>query len=524
MSFPFNRRAVLKLGAGGLAAGSTATLSLPAVGQARRAALRIAAQGVPDSMEPINAISNVGNRVSNQLFDTLIHRDFLSNEAGNGTRLVPGVAESWERRDERTLDITLAPNVRFHNGRAVTVEDIAFTFSSQRLWGERPMVPRGPLFAAAFEEPEILDRRRVRIRTRGADATIEKRLASWVAWVVPAPEYLAAGADAFGLRPIGTGPFKFSEYRAGDRIVLEANDDYFRGRPGAARVTFQSVPEVSTRLAGLVAGDYDMATTLFPDHLAVLGRQRDVEARGIVIENVHLLVYQCDAPVLADKRIRQALNWALDRDLMNRALWQGRANVPNSFNMPEYGPSFDPDRAPYRADPARARALMAEAGYRGERISFRTLPQWYALAVPAAQMMQQMWRDVGLNVEIDIRENWGQVLAPGLQIRNWSNGFQMPDPVSTLATDWGPRGSVQGSHGWRPPAEYNALATTLVGLPDGPDRKRVFQRMVDIWEDEAPGTIMYRPYEIYGVRKAIRWKPVSFEFMDLRPGNLEFAS
>lgn len=516
-----SRRAAMLAGA---AAATAPLIAGPAIGQARRPPLRIAAQALPDSMEPINAIGNAGNRVSNQLYDTLIHRDFLSNEAGNGTRLVPGIAESWERRDDRTLDVTLRTDVKFHNGRNVTVEDVAFTFSGQRLWGERPMVARGPIFSAAFEEPEILDRNRIRFRTRGPDVTLEKRLASWVAYVVPAAEYLAAGPDAFGLRPIGTGPFRFAEFRPGDRIVLEAHDDYFRGRPGAARVTFNAVTEVATRVSGLIAGDYDMATTLFPDHIALMQRARDVEPRGIVIENVHLILYQSDAPIIADKRIRQALNLALDRELMSRSLWQGRAVVPNGFNFPEYGPSYDPNRPAYRPDPARARALMAEAGYRGERISFRTLPNWYALATPAAQMMQQMWRAVGFNVDLEIRENWGQVLTPGLQIRNWSNGFQMPDPVSTLATDWGPRGTVQQNNGWRAPAEYNELTGRLIGTPDGEDRKRIFQRMVDIWEDEAPGTIMYRPYELYGVRRGIRWRPVSFEFMDMRPGNLEFAS
>jgi peptide/nickel transport system substrate-binding protein len=138
-------------------------------------------------------------------------------------------------------------------------------------------------------------------------------------------------------------------------------------------------------------------------------------------------------------------------------------------------------------------------------------------------MMQQMWRAVGANVELEVKENWGQVLTPGLQIRNWSNGFQMPDPVTTLATDWGPRGNVQAQNGWRAPAEYNELTGRLIATPDGPDRRRIFQRMVDIWEDEAPGTIMYRPYELYGVRQNVRWRPVSFEFMDLRPGNLEIG-
>lgn len=520
MTTPISRRRTLQLaGAAGL---SLAAPNL-ALGQApgRRPTLRVAAQGVPGNLEPIELISNVGNRVAHALYDPLIHRDFFSKPDGTGTELRPGLAESWRRVDGRTLEVNLRRGVKFHNGEEMTAEDVAFTFSEQRLWGARPLSPRGPNFTADFASVEVTGPLQVRFTTRAPDVSLEQRLASWVARVVPRRHYLEVGPDGFATRPVGTGPFKLRELRTGDRVVLEANDDYWMGRPTVDTVTFASVPEVSTRIAGLISGEYDIVTTLPTDALPQLRRHRNVEARGIVIENAHLLVYQCDAPVMSDKRFRQALNFAIDRKLMSDSLWAGLAAVPNGFQFPEYGASYDPARVGMTFDPDRARALLREAGYRGERIVYRTLPAWYAQAMPAAQMVQQFWRAVGIDAHVQVFENWNQLLqAPGMQVRNWSNGFQMPDPVSPLTSDWGPRGNVQRMHGWSPPAEYNDLIATVTGETDPARRRAAFQRFITIWEDEAPGTILYRPYELYGVRANIDWRPVSFEFMDLRPYNL----
>jgi peptide/nickel transport system substrate-binding protein len=507
----------------GAAATASTGLGFPAIGQARRPHLKIGAQGLPDSLEPINAISNTGNRITNALFDTLIHRDFFSKPDGTGSALKPGLAESWERESDRALVVTLRRGVKFHNGQEMTAEDVAFTLSATRLWGEKPIAPRGPLFSAEFDEPQILDKYKVRIRTKGPDVSLEKRLASWVAWVVPKDDYLAKGPEKFGLSPVGTGAFRFGSFKSGDRVELEANDDYFRGRSNVSGVTFFSVPEPSTRVAGLISGEYDIVTTLSADTLDVLKRYSDLEARGIAIENVHLVVYQCDHPVLKDKRVRQALNAAIDRDLLNRTLWRDLAIVPNGFQFPHYGPAYDAQRPKLKFDVALAKRLLQEAGYKGERITYRTLPNWYANALPAAQMLQQFWQAAGINAEIEVRENWAQVLGAGLMVRNWSNGIQMADPITPLTTDWGPKGSIQTSSKWAAPEEFNALIARIRATPDGDDRRRLFQRLQDIWEDEAPGTILYRPYELYAARKSIRWQPVSFEFMDLRPYNLSVA-
>ncbi|WEX08659.1 ABC transporter substrate-binding protein [Chelativorans sp. AA-79] len=491
--------------------------------EANRPELRIAVQGLPVTLEPVNAISNVGNRITNALFDTLIRRDFFSNEQGSGTELVPSVAKSWTREDERTVLVTLAEGIKFHDGAMVTAADVAFTFSKERLWGENPMVPRGPLFSAKFESIEAMNEKTVRFRTAAADYSLEKRLASWIAWVVPEKAYREMGAEGFGLKPIGTGPYKFVEFVPGDRVVVEANDDYYLGRPTASRITFQVVPEVAARVAGLISGEYDMACALAPDNIAMVDAQSHVETRSAQIENVHLYVFKADAPVVSDRRVRQAMNLALDRKLINDALWAGMAGVPNGFQIPAYGATYEPQRPGFAHDPERARALLQEAGYNGELITFRTLNDYYVNSVAAIQMMLEMWKAVGLNVNMQILETWDQVQGEGLQLRNWSNGFQMPDASTPLTSDWGPAGTPQAAYGWKPPAEYNELAAKVAALPDGEERKVAFQRLLDIWEEEAPGAVLYQPVEIYGVRRDIDWKPVTFEFMDLRPYNLGFS-
>lgn len=216
---------------------------------------------------------------------------------------------------------------------------MAFTFSRERLWGDNPMVARGPLFSARFESVEAIDGHAVRFRTEAPDFSLEKRLASWISWVVPEAAYRELGAHGFGQNPIGTGPYKLAEFVPGDRVVLEAFDDYYRGRPSASRVTFQMVPEVATRVAGLISGEYDIACALTPDDIALVDSQSHVETRASQIENVHLYIFNCAGPVVSDRRVRQAMNFALDRQLINDALWGGLAGIPTASRFRPMGRS-----------------------------------------------------------------------------------------------------------------------------------------------------------------------------------------
>ncbi|POF28134.1 ABC transporter substrate-binding protein [Roseibium marinum] len=521
MTFSMTRRSVLT---GAAALAGSAALPLPAIAQ-NRPQLRIGANGIRNTLEPINAISNTGVRVSNALFDTLIKRDFFADGApGNGTRLTAGLAESWERENDRSVLVTLRQGVKFHNGQEMTAEDVAYTFSEERLWGDEAIksIPNGRNFSPDWDEPEIVSRYKVRLKTRTPSYQIEKFAASWIAWVVPAGYYSGLGAEKFGQAPIGTGPYKLLELRADDRVVLEPFDDYWGGRPASGELQFISVPEGTARVAGLLSGEYDIITTLTPDDMPLIDSRRDYDTRGTVVENFHMACFQQNLNTsLKDARLRKAIALCVNRPVLNEVLWQGLADVPKGFNFDFYGASYDPERAPFKHDPDLARALLEDVGYNGEEIEYLAFTHYYANHANALMMMLEMWNEVGLNIKPRLEgngDNWGKV-----DIFNWSNGMQIPDAMATMVTEFGPGRTVQSRFGWDIPEEYAMLSGEVSALPDGPERFNKFNRMRDIFEDETPAMVLYRPYDVYAARSDIAWKPLSFEMMDLRPYNLSFA-
>lgn len=286
-----NRRNFM-MGTAAIAVASTAGAKFT-FAQERRA-LRLGVNGLPNSLEPVNAISNVGPRIVNQIFDTLIARDFFAKGApGNAIDLVPALAESWERIDEKSVRFKLRQKVMFHDGVELTADDVAYTFSSERLWGPEAIkkIPLGKSYSLDFDEPVVEDKYTVTLRTKTPSYLIETFVASWMSRIVPKEYYKKLGAVDFGNKPVGTGPYKFVEFVAGDRVVLEANDAYWGPKPTASKITYQIVAEPATRVAGLISGEYDIITTLTPDDIQLINSYPDLETRGTLIENFHMHVH-----------------------------------------------------------------------------------------------------------------------------------------------------------------------------------------------------------------------------------------
>jgi peptide/nickel transport system substrate-binding protein len=500
------------------------SLAAPALAQAdRRPIMNIAVPELPPTLEPANELSNVGTRVTYSIFDTLIRRDFLGSPDGGGSALKPHLAESWERRSPRELIVRLRRDVKFHNGDALTAEDVTFTFAEGRLWGDKPSIAEGPAYFGVLESVIALDSHTVRFITRTADVLLEQRLSSWASWIVNKRAYTSLGMDGFGQAPVGTGPFRVRRMVRDQIFELEAFDEYFMGRPTARQVNFRAVPQLASRLAGLAAGEFDLITNVPPDQISVINRGRDIEARSVVIANSHMLTFSDRGPVTSDKRVRQALSCAIDRKALVDGLWLGQAVVPPSHNYPEFGDMFLQGRE-LKFDPARARQLLRQAGYRGEPIVYRAAPNYYTRSLDAGQVLIEMWKSVGINASLQVVENFTQMRGPGMQIGQWSNSTRLPDPLGALWVSWGPAGIQQRIKQWNSADEFNAAGAALESEVDLAKRRALFARMLDIWEDEAPGTILYQPLETYGVKKSVAWRPYTFFFMDLRPDNLTFGA
>lgn len=533
---PLRRRTVLA---------APLALAAPAIAQAdQRPSLTVAVQKLSNSntFEPPREQSNVGFRVHGLYAEQLIGTDWLE-----GARLVPGLAVSWRRIDDRTVEFDLRAGVRFHDGRELTAEDVAFSFG-ERLFGSRGATGEGRsgvLAGAAGKEPppeviatarrtypgleriEIVDRQRVRFVNARPDVTLEGRIAQSVGAILSREAFAAAESWlAWARAPVGTGPYRIVEFRPDTLLVLEAHDAYWGGRPPARRIRFVEVPEVASRLSGLFSGEFDFACDIPPDQIATIERNPRFEVLGSPINNIRKFAFDRTHPVLADARVRRAMSHAIDRQMIVDTLWAGRTKVPRGMQMESYGAMYLADWENPRFDPAEARRLLREANYRGEPIPYRLLNNYYTNQVANAQIAVEMWRAVGLNVQIEMKENFSQVTArtPGRALRDWSNTSVFGDPVAGILRNYGPRTEAERGGEWTNP-EFDQLAQAIEAETDIARRREQFRRLLTIVEREDPGYIvLHHAAAFTAKRRDIRWRASSGWALVFGPGNLAVGS
>ena len=276
-----------------------------------------------------------------------------------GQPMAPSLAESWTvSPDQQTYEFKLREGLTFHNGDPFTAEDVKFSFLRYK-WP--------PQQRAKVREIEIVDPYRIRIHLHAPwpdFLTYYGTLATGAAWIVPKQYLERVGDDAFQQRPIGLGPYKFVRQTPGIEIVLEAHETYWRKVPHVKRLVFTSVPDVTTRMAMLKKGEVDVAY-LLPVLLAE-DVQRDPRLRlafsgAIGIFWLDFLEQWDPKSPWHDPRVRLAANYAINRQELNEAETLGASKLTGSM-VPRHF-EFALPLEPYPYDPAKAKQLLAEAGY-----------------------------------------------------------------------------------------------------------------------------------------------------------------
>lgn len=488
-----------------------------------RPALTLGVQSSLRSLEPLREFSNVSWRIGYNLFEGLIGVDYK-----DGLKLKPLLAQSWKRTSPTMVEFTLKEGVRFHDGGLLTAEDVAFSFGPERFSGEKaPGGPIGRIFIGTIARAEAVDARTVRVVTHKTDPLLEQRLAGWGGQIISKAAYQAAPSfEAWEKAPVGTGPYKAQELRVDVACTIAAHDAYHGGRPPARAITFRVMPELAARMAALATGEVDMITELSVDSVAQVKAMAGREVAGGPILNFRVLVFDRNNPHLADARMRRALGLAIDRQAIVDSLYLGGTRASAAFQHPAFGAMYDAARPGTPFNPELARRLVKESGYAGQPIPYRVLSNYYTLQLQTAQVLVEMWKAVGINVQLEIRENWTQIGAvEGRGIRDWSNSVLFQDPVGALTRLYGPRGPVQNTTKEWSNAAFNADADVLETSLDLGERKAAYARMLDVYEtSDPPGTVLHDLIMLYGKKASIKWQPYPVEFMDFGPSNLSFAS
>ena len=538
-----SRRAALGLGASLLGAGS---LPRFAIAQADdRQSITVAVQKISNSntLDVLREQSNVGERVFfTSLWEPLISKEWLGNLSPR-----PGLATEWKRIDDQTVELKLRQGVKFHNGEEMTAEDVVFSFSRERMFGNTEAKNRTTL--KAFEKiptprpgkelpaeivavarrawPDLLrveavDKYTVRFYNATPDVTLEGRLARYGSDIMSRKGWEdAASYLDWARKPITTGPYKVVEFRPDNMLVLEAHDEYWGGRPPLKRIRFVEVPEVPSRIAGLQSGQYQFACDIPPDQIAQIEKDPKFEVQGGTILNHRLTVFDKNHKQLQNPLVRRAFTHAIDRQAIVDSLWAGRTKVPAGLQWDYYGDMFHADWKVPEYNPKLAQDLLKQAGYKGDPIPYRLLNNYYTNQNATAQILVEMWRSVGLNVEINTKENWTQIMERGEQraVRDWSNSAPFSDPVSSLVNQHGPNGQQQQIGEWTN-VEMNQLCEVLETSTDRARRKAAFRRMLEICEREDPAyTVLHQNATFTAKPKTLKWQASPAFAMDFRPGN-----
>jgi peptide/nickel transport system substrate-binding protein len=536
-----SRRALLGAGAGAL------VLPRFAIAQAdNRPTISIAVQKISNSntLEVLREQSNVGERIFfSSLWEGLIGRAWLDE-----LKSTPLLATEWKRVSDSVIELKLREGVKFHNGDEMTAEDVAFSFGSGRMFGDTPATAQGrtipvrgdgiptragrelppeiPAVARrswpALERVEVMDKYTVRFHNATPDVTLEGRLARYGSEIISRRAFTEAETwFDWARRPVTTGPYKVVEFRPDQLLILEAHDEYWGGRPPLKRIRFIEVPEVPARINMLRSGEVQFACDIPPDQIGSIEADAKYEVQGGTILNHRISVFNQSHAVLKDARVRRAMTHALDRQAIVDSLWAGRTVVPMGLQWDYYGDMMVSDWAAPKYDPQEAENLLKQAGYKGDPIPYRLLNNYYTNQTPTAQVLVEMWKAVGLNVQIEMKENWTQILDRNGErgVYDWSASAPFNDPVSCIVNQFGPNGQAQQVGMWRN-EESNRMAVVLETSTDHAERKKAFRRMLEICEREDPVyQVLHQNATFTAKRRDIQWKAAPAFAMEFRASN-----
>ncbi|SFK06020.1 ABC transporter substrate-binding protein [Celeribacter neptunius] len=467
------------------------TLGAPAFAQTPEGVLIVGQIAEPKSLDPAAVTAVNDFRILVNLYEGLV------KYAPGTLEVAPGLATSWEISEDGTeYTFHLREGVMFHDGTPFNAEAVKFNFD-RMLNEDHPYYNTGPFplafFFSAIEETTAVDTYTVKFKLNGPYAPFLSNLAYPTGLMVSPAAVEANGVD-FGRNPAGTGPFKFAEWRSNEAVVIEKNPDYWGDPAGTEAVVFRPITDANTRVAEMLAGGIDMMVEVPPTALS----QFQSDAFNIVEQagpHLWFLILNAKEGPFADKRVRQAANYAINKEALVNDVLEGTADVAAGPTPPAFAWAYNEALDPYPYDPEKAKELLAEAGAEGASLTFYVTEGGSGMLdpIPMGTAIQADLEAVGLDVKIETYE-WNTFLGevnPGLEGKAdmaemaWMTNDPDTLPFLALRTEaWPDKGGFNSGYYSNP--EVDALLEKARVSTNQEERATLYKEMQAIVQEDAP--------------------------------------
>ncbi|WP_445680110.1 ABC transporter substrate-binding protein [Radicibacter daui] len=446
----------------------------------------------PKSLDP-QAVTAVNDfRILVNIYDGLVRYK-------DGTLEVePSLAKSWKISDDgKTYTFTLRDGVTFHDGSPFNAEAVKFDF--ERMLDEKsPYHDTGPFplafFFSAVDKVIADDPQTVTFKLKEPYAPFLSNLA-YPTGLIVSPEAVKKYGKDFGRHPSGTGAYKFEEWDANSKVVVTKNPDYWDGAPDLDAVIFRPITDANTRIAEMLSGGLDIMVEVPPDSLQQFRSDASFTVQEQAGPHVWFLILNAKEAPFDNKLARQAANYAINKKALVENILQGTADVAAGPTPPAFAWAYDDKLEPYPYDPAKAKELLKEAGYKGEEVTFYVTEGGSGMLDPVAMgtAIQADLEAVGMKVKIETFE-WNSFLGkvnPGLEGKAamaemaWMTNDPDTLPFLTLRSEAFPdKGGFNSGYYSNP--EVDKLLDKARQVTDQAERAKLYKQMQEIVHDDAP--------------------------------------
>jgi len=444
------------------------------------------AQDLDGSLDPHKAVAAGTKEVMFNVFEGLMKPTSTGD-------LIPAVAEDYIISEDRlTYTFTVREGIQFHNGDAVTAEDVKYSIERVAAATETGVVQVEALSIIAGIE--VIDERTVAIALTEPS---NEFLACLTVAILPA-DYTEQDA-----KPVGTGPFKFVSRTAQDSIVLEKNEAYWGTPAGLNKVTFKIIENADSIIMALQSGAVDMFSHLTSTQVAQLGDEFSV-VEGTMNLVQALYLNNAEKP-FDDVRVRQALCYAVDKQMILDFAFDGYGSLIGSSMYPAFGKYFDESLIDYyQYDVAKAKSLLAEAGYPDGFSMTITVPSNYQPHIDTAQVVAEQLKAIGVTAEIQLVE-WGTWLSDvygGRQFQSTMVGFDASTMTARALLERWTSGYSKNMINYNSP-EYDALFAKAQASYDDAEQTEIYKEMTRNLTENAANVYIQDMADLVAVRKGV---------------------